>query len=239
MSTILIIDDHPAFRMIVRLQLMQLLSVEQVVEADNGQTAVEMARQYKPDLVDTRPGHSAHQRTRCDSASELVASVDSPDGAVGPRRGDLRAARNAVRAFTASSASRRTMKEILRGVEAVLAGYTGFPVGPNGASIAPGMAPSGEEGRIMLLSDKELVILQMLSRGMSNKAIGDALFMSDKTVSTYKSRIQEKLGVSSLAALIEFASLHKLIGLVPHAMNKTSPHCGEGADCHQPAQRAV
>ena len=88
---------------------------------------------------------------------------------------------------------------------------TVFPVGPNGASIAPGMAPSGEEGRIMLLSDKELVILQMLSRGMSNKAIGDALFISNKTVSTYKSRIQEKLGVSSLAALIEFASLHKLI----------------------------
>jgi len=51
MSTILIIDDHPAFRMIVRLQLMQLLSVEEVVEADNGQTAVEMARQYKPDLA--------------------------------------------------------------------------------------------------------------------------------------------------------------------------------------------
>ena len=35
--------------------------------------------------------------------------------------------------------------------------------------------------------------------------------MSDKTVSTYKSRIQEKLGLSSLAALIEFATLHRLI----------------------------
>lgn len=55
------------------------------------------------------------------------------------------------------------------------------------------------------------MILQMLSKGMSNKSIGDALFMSDKTVSTYKSRIQEKLGLSSLAALIEFASLHRLI----------------------------
>ena len=31
MLTILIIDDHPAFRMVVRLQLMQLLSVEQVI----------------------------------------------------------------------------------------------------------------------------------------------------------------------------------------------------------------
>jgi hypothetical protein len=36
-------------------------------------------------------------------------------------------------------------------------------------------------------------------------------FRSDKTVSTYKGRIQEKLGLSSLAALIEFASLHKLV----------------------------
>ncbi|WP_441834714.1 LuxR C-terminal-related transcriptional regulator [Paraburkholderia caledonica] len=36
-------------------------------------------------------------------------------------------------------------------------------------------------------------------------------FSSDKTVSTYKGRIQEKLGLSSLAALIEFASLHKLV----------------------------
>ncbi|WP_434112834.1 LuxR C-terminal-related transcriptional regulator [Paraburkholderia caffeinilytica] len=38
-----------------------------------------------------------------------------------------------------------------------------------------------------------------------------APIVSDKTVSTYKSRIQEKLGLSSLAALIEFASLHRLI----------------------------
>jgi two-component system response regulator EvgA len=76
-------------------------------------------------------------------------------------------------------------------------------------AFAPG--EGGEEARIGLLSDKELVILQMLSKGMSNKAIGDALFISDKTVSTYKSRIQEKLGLSSLAGLIEFATLHRLV----------------------------
>ena len=77
--------------------------------------------------------------------------------------------------------------------------------------MAPNIGTEDDEGRVRLLSDKELVILQMLSKGMSNKAIGDALFISDKTVSTYKSRIQEKLGLSSLAALIEFAALHKLV----------------------------
>lgn len=210
MSTILIIDDHPAFRMIVRLQLMQLLSVEQVVEADNGQTAVEMARQYKPDLaildldIPRISGLDVIPRLKLVHPSIRLMVLSGHDAATFAPR----AMRSGVHGFVGKS---QDMKEILRGVEAVLAGYTVFPVGPNGASIAPGMAPSGEEGRIMLLSDKELVILQMLSRGMSNKAIGDALFMSDKTVSTYKSRIQDKLGVSSLAGLIEFASLHKLI----------------------------
>ncbi|CAH2922869.1 MAG: DNA-binding response regulator, LuxR family, near polyamine transporter [uncultured Paraburkholderia sp.] len=201
MSTILIIDDHPAFRMIVRLQLMQLFSVEEVVEADNGQTAVEMARQYKPDLaildLDIPRLKLVHPPIRV-----MVLSGHDPATFA------LRAMRSGVHGFVGKS---QEMKEIMRGVEAVLAGYTVFPVAPNGASIAPGVTPNGDEGRIMLLSDKELVILQMLSKGMSNKAIGDALFISDKTVSTYKSRIQEKLVLSSLAALIEFAALHKLI----------------------------
>ncbi len=210
MSTILIIDDHPAFRMIVRLQLMQLLSVEEVIEADNGQTAVEMARQYKPDLVildldiPRISGLDVIPRLKLVHPSIRVMVLSGHD----PATFAPRAMRSGVHGFVGKS---QEMKEIMRGVEAVLAGYTVFPVAPNGASITPGVSPSGDEGRIMLLSDKELVILQMLSKGMSNKVIGDALFISDKTVSTYKGRIQEKLGLSSLAALIEFASLHKLV----------------------------
>ena len=48
-------------------------------------------------------------------------------------------------------------------------------------------------------------------RVYSIDAILDRLIRSDKTISTYKTRLQEKLGLSSLAALIEFAALHKLI----------------------------
>jgi two-component system response regulator EvgA len=45
----------------------------------------------------------------------------------------------------------------------------------------------------------------MLSKGMSNKAIGDALFISNKTVSSHKTRIMHKLGVKSLVELIDLA----------------------------------
>src|SRR3569832_157633 len=148
MSTILIIDDHPAFRMIARSQLMQLLSVEQVIEADNGQTAVEMARQHTPDLVildldiprisglDVNPRlNHAHPSIRV-----LVLSGHDP-ATFAPR-----AMRSGVHGFVGKS---QEMKEIMRGVEAVLAGYTVFPVAPDGATIAPGVSPTGDEGRIM------------------------------------------------------------------------------------------
>jgi two-component system, NarL family, response regulator EvgA len=210
MSTILVIDDHPAFRLIIKMQLMQLLGVEEVIEADNGQTAVEMARQHAPKLaildldIPRISGLDVIPRLKLAHPSMRVLVLSGQD----PATFAPRAMRSGVHGFVGKS---QEMKEIMRGVEAVLAGYTVFPVTASGAGIAPSANAANEEDRLTLLSDKELVILQMLSKGMSNKAIGDALFMSDKTVSTYKSRIQEKLGLSSLAALIEFATLHRLI----------------------------
>ena len=87
---------------------------------------------------------------------------------------------------------------------------TVFPVTSRGTGMLPALGPGDEAERITLLSDKEVVILQMLSKGMSNKLIGEALFISDKTISTYKGRLLEKLGISSLAGLIEFATVHRL-----------------------------
>jgi two-component system response regulator EvgA len=209
MTTTLIIDDHPAFRLVIKMQLKQLLGIEEVIEADNGQTAVEMARQFTPKLaildldIPLISGLDVIPRLKLAHPPIRVLVLSGHD----PATFAPRAMRSGVHGFVGKS---QEMKEIMRGVEAVLAGYTVFPV-TAGGGMAPNISTEHEEERVRLLSDKELVILQMLSKGMSNKAIGDALFMSDKTVSTYKSRIQEKLGLSSLAALIEFASLHKLI----------------------------
>ena len=50
----------------------------------------------------------------------------------------------------------------------------------------PQITLRADEERLELLSDKEIVILQMLVRGLSNKAIGELLFISNKTVSSHK-----------------------------------------------------
>jgi DNA-binding NarL/FixJ family response regulator len=66
----------------------------------------------------------------------------------------------------------------------------------NGTSDAP---------RHMLLSDREFDVLRRVAAGQRLTEIGDALHLSVKTVSTHKTRIQEKLQVSSTAELIRYA----------------------------------
>ncbi|MFM0292069.1 response regulator transcription factor [Paraburkholderia sp. RL17-380-BIE-A] len=201
MSTILVIDDHPAFRMVIKMQLMQLLGVEEVIEADNGQTAVEMARVHTPELaildldIPRISGLDVIPRLRLVHPPIRVMVLSGHD----PATFAPRAMRSGVHGFVGKS---QEMKEIMRGVEAVLAGYDCFP-----ADSAEAEAVSG----LSALSAREVEVLQYLARGVSNRDIAVRLSLSDKTVSTYKSRIQEKLGLSSLAGLIEFATSHRLV----------------------------
>jgi len=96
------------------------------------------------------------------------------------------------------------MTDIMRCVEFVLAGYTLFPAEVVESGAVPGKAREDSE-LLQQLTDKEIQIMQMLSKGMSNKAIGDSLFISNKTVSSHKTRIMEKLHVTTLLELIDFA----------------------------------
>ena len=61
------------------------------------------------------------------------------------------------------------------------------------------------------LSDREFQVMFMLAEGKRVKDIAKVLFISDKTVSSYKSRIFGKMKMTSNAELIRYAIKHKLI----------------------------
>jgi two-component system invasion response regulator UvrY len=61
------------------------------------------------------------------------------------------------------------------------------------------------------LSDREFEVLRLLGRGRSVSQIAVELGLSVKTVSTYRSRILEKLGASSTAELIRYAVEHRIM----------------------------
>ncbi|KAF0101497.1 MAG: vsrD2 [bacterium] len=60
------------------------------------------------------------------------------------------------------------------------------------------------------LSQREFEVMRLLSRGMSLTDIGEALFLSPKTVSTYRARILEKLKLHSNAEVTRYVIEHKL-----------------------------
>ena len=64
---------------------------------------------------------------------------------------------------------------------------------------------------IKTLSDRELRTLQYLVSGFSNKKISQIMLLSEKTVSTYKTRVLHKLNIKSVVYLAEFAKRNNLI----------------------------
>jgi len=204
LATILIVDDHPAVRVVLKTHLSQVLGVTHVLEADNGQAAVEIVRQYAPDVVildldiPRINGLDVIPRLKAIQPNVRILVISGQDqNTFAPR-----ARQAGANGFVSKT---QELPEIVRCVESVLAGYSVMP------DAAVGRVEGGDEaGRLGSLSDKELVILQMLAKGMSNKQIGEVLFISNKTVSTHKTRIMEKLGARSLVDVIDFARRHHI-----------------------------
>lgn len=61
------------------------------------------------------------------------------------------------------------------------------------------------------LSDREFEVFCLIARGRKNKEIAEELFLSEKTISTYQSRILQKMNLEHRAALIHYAIEQELI----------------------------
>jgi DNA-binding NarL/FixJ family response regulator len=61
------------------------------------------------------------------------------------------------------------------------------------------------------LSNREFEVLRLLASGLGPTEVAEKLHLSVKTVSTHKTNIQQKLGVSSTAELVRYALEHKLV----------------------------
>ncbi|MCE7989294.1 MAG: DNA-binding response regulator [Caldilinea sp. CFX5] len=69
----------------------------------------------------------------------------------------------------------------------------------------PGSGQSAASDDLSILSERELEVLKLIALGHANKEIAEMLYLSVKTVETYKTRIMEKLNLTSRAALVRFA----------------------------------
>jgi len=201
MKRIVIIDDHPIIRGTIANVLRADPELDLVGECGDGEDGLQMVLREKPDLVivdldlPRLDGLSMIRRIREENLKICILVLSA-------KPEDVMAGYTRTAGANGYVGKGRNMSELITALKTVLFGYDCFPADATG---------SVPENALNALSAREVEVLQHLARGASNRDIASRLFLSDKTVSTYKSRIQEKLGLSSLAALIEFASLHKLI----------------------------
>ncbi|MEB0204516.1 response regulator transcription factor [Pseudomonas sp. CCC3.1] len=208
MHRVLIADDHSLIRLAVRM-LLESLGHTVVAEATNGIDTVQLARQHAVDLIVldiTMPGLDGLDVIGRIKASGLACQI-----LVLTSQSALFYSQRCMKAGAAGFITKsQDLSELGRAVKLIKDGYTFFP---NLAisSVRSGDATLTDPEMIERLSARELSILQQLARGLSNNKIAEDMNLSTKTVSTYKTRLKEKLNIGSVVYLADFAKRNGLI----------------------------
>ncbi|CRM92809.1 MULTISPECIES: response regulator transcription factor [Pseudomonas] len=205
MNTVFIIDDHPVIRLAIRM-LLEHEGYKVVGETDNGCDAIQMVRECLPDLIildisiPKLDGLEVLCRFNAMNASmkTLVLTAQSPTLFA------TRCMRSGADGYVCKEGD---LSELLSAIRAVLSGYNYFP---SQALNAAGI-DSKELELFKAVNDRELMVLQLFAQGRTNKEIAKGMFLSNKTVSTYKKRLMQKLQAKSLVELIEMAKRNALV----------------------------
>lgn len=205
---ILVVDDHD----LVRMGIVRMLDDEPdlcvVGEADGGEKALALTKQLTPDVVlldvnmPTINGIDVAKKLRQinDQIKILVVSSLSAE----PYPSML------IKAGVNGYITKGTpLDEMVKAIKKVASGgrYFSHEV----AEQLAGSLLSESESPFDVLSERERQVAMMVVNCQSIQEIADSLFVSAKTVNTYRYRIFEKLGVDSDVKLTHLAIRHKLI----------------------------
>jgi DNA-binding NarL/FixJ family response regulator len=208
MIRLLIADDHPIVRAGLRRIVEDDSSMVVTAEAASGNEALAALRQSAADVVlldVTMPGGSftdtLHRlRDEHPTVKVLVLSVHPED------QWAVRALRGGASGYLTKDHS---PEQLLDAVRRVYRG--GRYVSPALAErLAAQLGPGFDGAPHELLSDREFEVLRALGTGLSVKEIAQLMGLSPKTVSTYRTRLMEKMGLTNTADLVRYASTHGL-----------------------------
>ena len=206
MRRVLLVDDHPVIRQGIRRILTNALTDLDVAEAETGEQALALCETGVWDLVVldlSLPGLSGLEVIRDlllvqPHARIIVVSVHPPHHFA------RRALSVGALAYLEKSAA---PEEMVKAVTEVLAGRS-YLTKP--ASDSP--RGRGTQGLLHeRLSDREYQVLRMLGVGRTVSEIAAELALSVKTVSTYRTRVLEKMDLRTTAELMHYVINHGLI----------------------------
>jgi DNA-binding NarL/FixJ family response regulator len=211
---VVLADDQPLVRAGLRVLIADTDDIEVSGEAATGAQAVQLARDTEPDVVvmDIRmPGMDGIEATRLITAGSepprvvILTTFDTDDHVYGALRAgasgflvkdmaldDILAAIRVAAAGDALIAPGVTRRLIAR-----------FASMPSSAASPPASSAHAQpERRLEGVTEREREVLTLIGRGLSNKEIADALFISAATAKAHVARLLTKLGARDRVQLV-------------------------------------
>lgn len=210
---VLIVDDHAVLRSGLKLLIDTQADMKVVGEAGDISATHEKIIELRPDVVTldlSMPGGDAVRLIE-----QLTRKVPSTRLLVLTMHDDLSMFRAAIAAGAAGYLVKSAADtELLTAIRAVAAGRS-FVSLPGNVNLTSPNSPAAEDAfehaALNTLSTREHEVLKMVAQGHTNQAIADRLFLSVKTVESYRSRLMSKLKLGTRAELTQFALKHRLL----------------------------
>ena len=203
---VLLIEDHELFRIGLKHVLDRTSGIEVVGEATDLRTGIQAVQETEVDVVlldldlPDASGLVVLRSIRAEAGEAAVLVVSCNEGNDWAER--VLAAGG--HGFVDKSAQ---FPELITAVRAVHAGRCFISVERSEKLIRQDEPAANSEHASphANLSEREIEVLSRIARGQTNKQAADELFLSVKTVETYRSRMMRKLGVSGRAELFQYA----------------------------------
>jgi len=214
MIRVLIAEDHLLVRAGIRALLEKAGDIHILGEASNGQEAVDLARELKPDvlimdiMMPRLNGIQAAEQIQSLKLPTpiLLLSMYSDAGFV------HKALQCDVKGYVLKSS---VSDELLQAVRTV-AGGGRFLSSPISELIEEGTVNSyaaNDDDPFASLSPREKEVMNLIAEGHTSAEIGKLLFISDKTVEKHRVRLMKKLNVRNLAGLVRLAIKYHLVDI--------------------------
>jgi len=203
---IVLVDDHPVIRAGLRALVDGQEDLTVIGEADGADAALAVVTAHRPDVVLMDLSLGAGQTGGAEATAALRGLTQPPEVLVlttyDTESDILRALEAGARGYLLKDAP---PEELFAGIRATARGETVLA-----PSVAATLVRRTTPGAVTI-TEREVEVLELLSRGLGNKEMARELFVSEATVKSHLSHIYTKLGVDTRAGAVAAALERRII----------------------------
>lgn len=200
--SILLTEDHQLLRETLAEILREDDRFELVALSDTGEEAIELAKQFRPDIVlmdinlrGQMNGIEATRQVRAVSPGSRIIALSMHTQASYV----YRMMESGASGYLSKNAS---LDEVLQAIVEV---YNNRPY------FSTGIDPANPGTNAMAVSKRQVEIIEFIRQGFSSREIADQLKVSVKTVEAHRYKVLRKLNLRNVAALVDYACTHRII----------------------------